>query len=55
MSEQTVDPKTLEERVAELEKNVQEMGNVVYEVIQELQSNGQAMAMEPMCPPICPR
>jgi hypothetical protein len=55
MSESTVPTEDLEKRIAELENYVKEIGNVLYEVIQELQNNGQAMAMEPICPPICPR
>ena len=55
MSESTTTSDDLERRVAELEDYVKEIGYALYEVIQELQNNGQMRAMEPVCPPICPR
>jgi hypothetical protein len=59
MSDQNIsssDPRTIEERVADLEKNVQEIGNVVYELIEELRAQGPLAAFpEPPCPPLCPR
>jgi hypothetical protein len=62
MSDQTInpsDPKALEQRIADLEKNVKEIGNVVYEMIEELRGQGQegplAAFPEPTCPPFCAR
>ena len=57
MSDQsTTTSDTLEKRVAELEDHVKEIGNVLYEIIQELRGQGQALAIaEPVCPPICQR
>jgi isochorismate synthase EntC len=47
---------TLEERVAELEKNVKEIGYVLYDLLQSLRSQETTLALpEPTCPPICPR
>lgn len=48
---------TLEERVAELERNVKEIGYVLYDLIQRLRGQqGLIDGMpEPVCPPICPR
>jgi outer membrane murein-binding lipoprotein Lpp len=57
MSEQiSSDSEDLEKRVAELEKQVEEMGHAIYDLIQELRGNEQlAWLSEPTCPPFCPR
>ena len=58
MSSQFKDPtdQTLEERVAELEKYVEEIGHVLYDLLRGQASTEATMALpEPTCPPICPR
>ena len=48
--------KTLEERVADLEKYVQEIGFVLYDLLRGEGSTETTRALpEPTCPPICPR
>jgi hypothetical protein len=61
MSDQTTgasDSDALEKRVADLEDYVKEIGNVLYDLLQELRGpDGQGLSAmpEPPCPPICPR
>jgi hypothetical protein len=56
MSDQTTNSDALEQRLTELEQQVKEIGNVVYEMVQEMRENGNIDAMRiPVCPPICPR
>jgi hypothetical protein len=47
---------TLEERIVELEQHVKEIGNVLYELMEELRGQQEFSALPiPVCPPICPR
>lgn len=47
---------TTEQRLADLEAHVEEIGHVLYELIKELRDKGHITALPiPPCPPICPR
>jgi hypothetical protein len=47
---------TLEQRVAELEEYVTEIGHVLNDLIKELRDKGHVTELPiPPCPPICPR
>lgn len=47
---------TTEQRLAELESQVEEIGHVLYNLIEELRDKGHVTALPiPPCPPICAR
>jgi hypothetical protein len=54
--EKAMSSQTIEQRLADLEAQVTEIGHVLHELIEELRDKGHITDLPiPPCPPICPR